>query len=180
MEKQALMSSEQMDRAIEKMADAIAEVFKDQDKIAIIGIRRHGVTVAKRIRELLKLNIEREIPMGILDITMYRDDLERLERQPIVRSTQIDFDINRCTVVLVDDVLYTGRTIRCALDQIVDYGRPKVVRLAVLVDRGLRELPIHADICGLQVTTNPEQKVEVGFEGHDDQSGIWIISEKSK
>jgi pyrimidine operon attenuation protein/uracil phosphoribosyltransferase len=179
-EKKSLLSPDAMRRTIGQMADEIAEVFKDQPDVALVGIRRHGVTLARRIQAILEGRHGVEVPFGILDITMYRDDLAGRELQPIVRPTHLDFDVNDRVIVLVDDVLYTGRTIRCALDQLLDYGRPKLIRLAVLADRGHREMPIQADIVGLRVESLPEQRVEVDFVEVEGEDGVWVADKKRK
>lgn len=169
-ELQPVLDAPQMDAAIRRMADAVAGLLAPAEKPAIVGIRTHGVTLAQRIRRLLLEERALDFPLGILDITLYRDDFNTRNLQPIVRPSEIDFDLTGCTVVLLDDVLYTGRTIRCALDQLMDYGRPQAIRLGVLVDRGCRELPIQPDFVGERVATEPEEKITVRFreiEGED-------------
>ena len=131
--------------------------------LALIGIRTRGVTLAERLKQAIK-DIEKiEVPMGILDITLYRDDLTSVGAKPVVRQTLIDFDITDKRIVLVDDVFYTGRTIRAAFDALNDFGRPAKIELAVLVDRGHRELPIRADFVGKNVPTGKNQNIEVIF-----------------
>lgn len=131
------------------------------DRFAIIGIQTRGVTLAQRIRSLLNTHGEAEIPLGTLDITLYRDDLDDSGPRPVVRSTDIPFNLDGYHILLVDDILYTGRTVRAALDELVDFGRPASVRLAVLIDRGHREFPIHADFVGTRLTTKKEQMVKL-------------------
>jgi pyrimidine operon attenuation protein / uracil phosphoribosyltransferase len=133
------------------------------------------VPLAERLRRKLEAILKRTIPFGILDINLYRDDLTTISNRPMLRETLIDFDINDLSVVLVDDVLYTGRTIRAALDGIVDLGRPKKVQLAVLVDRGLRELPIQADYVGKHIQTSDDEIVEVRLEEEDQEERVVLL-----
>ena len=169
-----LLNAQDVQRKIEDVADQIAKQIGSPVKLALVGIRTHGVTIAERIRDILKRKKGWDVPLGILDITFYRDDLARLSEQPLAQPTRLDFDLTGKIVVLVDDVLYTGRTIRCALDQIMDYGRPQAIRLAVLVDRGLRELPIQADITGISVNTTPAQKIQVRMMEIESEDGVWV------
>ena len=164
-----LLAAAELDAALSVVASEIRSRNPDPDQVALIGIRRGGVHLANRLAKLLAV-AGREPPVGIVDITLYRDDLDRVGPNPIVGSTEIPFEIEGITVVLVDDVLYTGRTIRAALDALVDYGRPRGVQLAVLVDRGHRELPIQPDFAGLRVETRASDQVEVllAEEGGDD------------
>lgn len=171
---QQVLDAREMRRHIREMAEKAAEMVGSPKNLVLVGIRTHGVNVARRIRSVLKESKGWDVPLGILDITFYRDDLSRLDQQPIARPTQLEFDITGRVVLLVDDVLYTGRTVRCALDQIMDFGRPRAVRLAVLVDRGPRELPIQADIVGLSQETAPGQKVEVRFGENENEDGVWV------
>jgi pyrimidine operon attenuation protein / uracil phosphoribosyltransferase len=145
-------------RALDSMAEALA---KDPAPIAVVGIRRGGEHLAKRLAPLLEKRTGHEIARGVVDITLYRDDGFGPHDWPEVGVSEIGFDLASHTVVLVDDVLYTGRTVRAAIDAILDYGRPRAVRLAVLVDRGLRELPIRPDAVGLVLDTEPDQHVDV-------------------
>lgn len=177
-ESKLLLNAEEMENAIREMSIKAAALAGAPGKLAFVGIRTHGVTLAQRLREHLKQKSGLETPLGVLDINLYRDDLDQRDQQPIVRPSRIDFDLHGMTVILVDDVLYTGRTIRCALDQLMDYGRPRAVRLAVLVDRGLRELPIQPDITGLTVATQTGEKVEARFHEKDQEDGVWLIPRK--
>ncbi len=143
--------------------------------LALIGIRTQGVTLADRLKKAIKDIEGVEVPMGVLDITLYRDDLTLVGPKPLVRQTYIDFDITDKRIVLVDDVFFTGRTIRAALDALVDFGRPAKIELAVLVDRGHRELPIRADFVGKNIPTAKSQNVKVVLqEGHDQQDEVLI------
>lgn len=160
--------------AIRAMALAAADLVPDPERAAIVGIRTLGVPLAEAIRDILDKEMGWHLPLGQLDITLYRDDLDHRDGQPVVRPTRLDFDLTGRTLLLVDDVLYTGRTVRCALDQLMDYGRPRAIRLAVLVDRGLREMPIQADVVGLALETTPEEKVEVRLGVGPRKDGIWV------
>src|SRR5512139_3577301 len=156
-----LMTAGEIDLVLARISAEIVEKLGPKDEFAIIGIRRRGVPLAQRLCRKLEAILKRPIPFGILDITLYRDDLTTISNRPMLRETLIDFDVNNLTLVLVDDVLYTGRTIRAALDGIVDLGRPRRVQLAVLIDRGHRELPIQADYVGKYIPTSEDETVEV-------------------
>ena len=143
--------------------------------LVIIGIRNRGAFLAQRLRECIR-HIDKEIvPVGILDITLYRDDLTQIETHPVVRKTEIEIDITDKKVILVDDVLYTGRTVRAALDALIDFGRPKSIQLAVLVDRGHRELPIRPDYVGKNIPTSLKEHVEVYLEEADGRDEVLIV-----
>jgi len=170
-----VMSAEEIDLVLARMSAEIVEKLSPQDEFAIIGIRRRGVHLAKRLCRRIEAIVKRSIPFGILDITLYRDDLTAVSNRPMLRETLIDFDIENRSLVLVDDVLYTGRTIRAALDGIIDLGRPKRVQLAVLVDRGLRELPIQADYVGKHIQTTEEESIEVRLEEEDQEERVVLL-----
>jgi len=157
------MDADAMRRALVRVAHEIVEKNKGVENIILVGIRTRGVPLAQRIAEEIKTIENITLPVGTLDITLYRDDLSTLAYNPVVRATEIDFDISGKTVVLVDDVLFTGRTIRCALDALIDMGRPTAIQLAVLVDRGHRELPIRADYVGKNVPTARTEAVDVSL-----------------
>ena len=145
-----------------------AEVInKGVENVVLVGIRTRGVPIAERLAAAIKEIEKVELPVGMLDITLYRDDLSTLAYNPVCHGTEIDFDVDGKTVILVDDVLYTGRTIRCALDAIIDMGRPKAIQLAVLIDRGHRELPIRADFAGKNVPTSHKEAIEVYLAEQD-------------
>ena len=158
-----VMSSDRISRAVIRIAHEIVERNRTIEELALVGIRTRGVPLAKRISEHLLQIINQEIPCGVLDITLHRDDLMRptVGAQPIIRRTEIPFSIDNRRILLVDDVLYTGRTVRAALDALVDFGRPRAIQLAVLVDRGHRELPVKADYVGKNLPTSLRQSVYV-------------------
>ncbi len=178
-EKAKILDKDSTDRAIERMAHEIIEKNKSTKEIAIIGIKNRGAHLAQRLADKMKELTGVKPPVGALDITLYRDDLTQVAEQPIVHATEIDFDIEGKLIILVDDVLYTGRTVRCALDELIDFGRPKEIQLAVLVDRGHRELPIKADYAGKNVPTSPKEVVEVRLAESDGVDET-IICEKEE
>lgn len=173
-----IMDAEQVGRTLARMTHEIAEQAPDLSKLALVGIHSKGVDLAERLAKLFDDFYGVEPPTGAIDITFYRDDLDvRLGReygQPRARSTALPFDVTGMSVVLVDDVLYTGRTIRAAIDALFDYGRPEVVRLAVLVDRGHRDLPIRPDFVGKNVPTSRGEKVVVSLVETDQADGVSI------
>jgi pyrimidine operon attenuation protein / uracil phosphoribosyltransferase len=160
-EKAKVLDQETMNRSLVRIAHEIVEKNKGTQDLCLVGIRNRGVPLAYRLAEFIK-NIENKaVPVGILDITLYRDDLTLIASQPIVHKTEIDFNLADKNVILVDDVLYSGRTIRAAMDALIDLGRPKSIQLAVLVDRGHRELPIRPDYVGKNIPTAKYETVEV-------------------
>lgn len=164
-----------MKRAIQRMAIEILERSRGTDDLVIIGIRSRGVPLAERIAEVIRKSEGVDVPLGILDITLYRDDLTTVAPQPVVKPTKLPDSIDGKLVVLVDDVLYTGRTVRAALDALIDFGRPRAVQLAVLIDRGHRELPIHADIIGRQVPTDRTEVIKVKIREIDGEDEVLIM-----
>ena len=158
-----VMDADRIGRTLTRIAHEIVERNKGTDDLAFVGVRTRGVPIARRLARTLREITGHEIPTGSLDITLYRDDLMRhaVGPQPLVRKTDIQFSIDNRKILLVDDVLYTGRTTRAALDALIDYGRPKAIQLIVLVDRGHRELPIKADYVGKNLPTSPEESVQV-------------------
>jgi len=163
-----VMDSDEIRRALTRIAHEIIEKNKGAERLAIVGIRRKGVPLAERLAKLISEIEGTRVPVGSLDITLYRDDIAT--RQPTVGPTDIPFDINGRTIVLVDEVIYTGRTIRCALDALMDMGRPAAIQLAVLIDRGHRELPIRPDYVGKNLPTSRKELVDVQLaeiEGED-------------
>ena len=172
MDKTVLMDSEGIRRALTRIAHEIVEKNKGVDNVVLVGIRTRGVPIAERLAENIEKIEGKKPPVGVLDITLYRDDLSTLAYQPIVRPTELPVDITGKIVVLVDDVLYTGRTIRAALDAIIDNGRPKTIQLAVLVDRGHRELPIRADIVNKNVPTSSKEVISVQLQATDEAENV--------
>ncbi len=169
-----IMSADELRRATVRISHEIVEKQAGTNGLLLVGIQRRGVPLAHRIAAAIAEHESAQIPVGALDITFYRDDLSLVAQQPVVKGTSLPFDINGKTVVLVDDVLYTGRTIRAALDALMDFGRPSVVRLAVLVDRGHRELPIRADHVGKNVPTSREESVRVHLVEVDGEDSVEI------
>lgn len=172
-----IMDPDQVRRAVTRIAHEIIERNKGIEDVCLVGIRTRGVVLAKRLKQAIEEIEGKPIEFGILDINLYRDDLTLIAHQPVVRATEIDFDITDKTVVLVDDVLFTGRTIRAALDALVDLGRPSCIQLAVLVDRGHRELPIRADFVGKNVPTARTQEVRVKLLENDGVNDEVLIEE---
>jgi len=174
-EKAKILDKDAIARAIMRIAHEIVEKNKGVDNLCLVGIRNRGVYLAHRLADCIK-NIEgQDVLTGALDITLYRDDLALASGQPLVRKTEIDFDINAKNLVLVDDVLYTGRTVRAALDALVDFGRPKSIQLAVLVDRGHRELPVRADYAGKNIPTSKDETVEVRLQETEGRDEVVIV-----
>jgi pyrimidine operon attenuation protein/uracil phosphoribosyltransferase len=173
--KTRILDAERIGRMIDRMAHEIAERQRDLPGLAFIGIRTRGVPLANRLaRRLASLGNE-SFPVGVLDITLYRDDLSTVAPQPVLKKTEIDFDLNGRTIVLCDDVLFTGRTIRAALDGVIDLGRPRAIRLAVLIDRGHREFPIEANYVGKSVPTAQREVIKVMFQETDGADEVWIL-----
>ncbi len=160
-EKAKVLDKEALGRSLLRIAHEILEKNKGTGQLCLVGIRNRGAYLARRIGECIAKIDNAAVPVGILDITLYRDDLTLIAAQPVVHKTEIDFDITDKNIVLVDDVLYTGRTIRASLDALIDLGRPKSIQLAVLIDRGHRELPIRADYVGKNIPTSQQETVEV-------------------
>lgn len=177
--KRKIMDEIDIGRTVERLFSEILERHKKYEKIALIGIRTRGALLAKRIKEILDKKTGIEIPLGILDITFYRDDLQKVSESPEVKSTLLDFDVNDKEIILIDDVLYTGRTIRSALDAVVDFGRPDKIELLVLIDRGHRELPIHPDYLGRKVATSKKENVEVRLKEVDGRDEVIITEIKT-
>ena len=169
--KSKIMDKEMLMRTLTRMAHEILEKNKGTKDLVIVGIRTRGAYLAQRLAEMISQIDGHKPEVGLLDITLYRDDLSSIAQQPVVHKTEINFDIQDKKVILVDDVLYTGRTVRAALDELIDFGRPQFIQLAVLVDRGHRELPIRADYVGKNIPTSAKETVEVRLaesEGSDE------------
>src|SRR5450756_1586761 len=169
-----IMTGDEIRRAIVRISHEIVEKQVGTQGLALVGIQRRGVPLAQRVADAIEEHEGVRLPVGALDTTFYRDDLSLVAQQPIVKGTAIGFDLNGRTVVLVDDVLYTGRTIRAAMDALIDFGRPQAIRLAVLVDRGHRELPIRADHVGKNVPTSREEIVKVLLQDVDGEDAVEI------
>ncbi len=174
------MDEKDMARALVRLSHEIIEKNKQIKDLALIGIQRRGIYLAQRMSKLMEEMVKEKVPTGSLDITLYRDDLSRIAYQPIVRDTEIPFSIDDKKIVLVDDVLYTGRTVRAAIDALLDLGRPKKIELAVLVDRGHRELPIRADYVGKNIPTSSKEMVEVKVRELDGKDEVLILKKEQK
>ena len=178
-ERSKLLDAEGLDKALERLAHEIIERSPEGKDVALVGIRNRGAHLAVRLADKIARIAGKRPDVGLLDITLYRDDLTQASEQPIVHATEIDFDITDRRIVLVDDVLYTGRTVRCALDALIDYGRPSCIQLAVLIDRGHRELPIRADYVGKNVHTAAAEDVAVRLAECDGKDEV-VLCEKSE
>ena len=172
-----VMDADRIGRSLARIAHEILERNRALEELALVGIRTRGVPLARRIAQTIRDINQHEIPTGALDITLYRDDLMRtaVGAQPVIRRTEIPFSIDNRRILLVDDVLYTGRTIRAALDALIEFGRPKAIQLVVLVDRGHRELPIKADYVGKNLPTSPSQSVQVHLTEIDGRDEVEIL-----
>lgn len=179
-EKAGIMDAAAMERALTRIAHEIIEKNQGTEHMVLIGIQRRGVPLARRLAEILAQVDGHQVPVGILDITLYRDDLSLLSEHPVLNGTDIPFDINRQTLVMVDDVLYTGRTARAAMDALIEMGRPKRIQLAVLVDRGHRELPIRADYVGKNLPTSRNEVVGVHIESIDGRQDVVLYEQEPK
>jgi pyrimidine operon attenuation protein / uracil phosphoribosyltransferase len=174
-EKAQLMSASEIDRTLVRLAHEILEKTGDLDRLAFIGIRRRGVPLAQRLSKKIASLENRKVPVGILDINLYRDDLSTVDIKPVVSATEIPFEVGGKDIILMDDVLYTGRTIRAALDALFDHGRPARVSLLVLIDRGHRELPIEAKYIGRAVQTTDSEIIEVKFQEIDSMEKVLLV-----
>jgi pyrimidine operon attenuation protein/uracil phosphoribosyltransferase len=174
-EKTQLMSASEIDRTLVRLAHEILEKTSDLDKLAFVGIRRRGVPLAERLAAKIEGLEKRRIPVGILDISLYRDDLSTIADKPVLNTSQISFPVTGEEVILMDDVLYTGRTVRAALDALFDHGRPSRVQLLVLIDRGHRELPIEARYVGRVVQTTDNEIIEVKLRETDQMEKVLLV-----
>ncbi|MFH1394895.1 MAG: bifunctional pyr operon transcriptional regulator/uracil phosphoribosyltransferase PyrR [Candidatus Omnitrophota bacterium] len=164
-------------RTLLRISHEILEKNQGQKNLVVVGIRTRGAHLAERIAKNIKQIENKDVPVGAVDITMYRDDLTEIAEQPIVHSTDIEFDITGKKIVLVDDVLFTGRTVRCAIDELIDFGRPESIQLAVLIDRGHRELPIRPDFVGKNIPTAKNESVEVKLYETDESEEVIILTQ---
>ena len=181
--KARLMDAADVDRTLARLARQIVEHLDDEagasaeaERLALIGMQTRGVFLARRLRDKIEAFEGIRLPFGVLDATLYRDDFRERLRQPVVRETDIPFDVYDRRLVLVDDVVYTGRTTRAALDAVMDLGRPASVRFLAFIDRGLRELPVCADLVGRTVPTVPGEEVRVRLAECDGEDGVWLVA----
>ncbi|MGH7659027.1 MAG: bifunctional pyr operon transcriptional regulator/uracil phosphoribosyltransferase PyrR [Gemmatimonadales bacterium] len=170
-----LLDQRAMERALTRMASEIVEICQGTEGLLLVGIQRRGVELSQRLASRIEASEGTPVPLGKLDITLYRDDLQTIGPRPVVGETSLPHNLDGRTVVIVDDVLYTGRTVRAALDEFADFGRPRRILLCVLVDRGRRELPIHADIVGTRIDTGPDDRVEVRVSELDGRDAVDLI-----
>jgi pyrimidine operon attenuation protein/uracil phosphoribosyltransferase len=176
--RQLLMGERDVERALARMARELVERNRGVANLALVGVQRRGVQLAERIAAEIERAEGQRPPVGTLDITLYRDDLTTIAPNPVIQGTEIPCSIDGRTVVLLDDVLYTGRTVRAALDELIDFGRPARIRLAVLVDRGHRELPIRADFVGKQLTTRHDEVVQVRLRETDGEDRVLLLEKQ--
>lgn len=173
--KSKIMDEVGMQRTLTRLAHEIIEKNKGIESIAIVGVKTRGEFIAKRLAKIISEIENKEITVGLLDITLYRDDLRTLHEQPLLKGTEIFFDVTDKNIILVDDVLFTGRTVRAALDELVDLGRPNTIQLAVLIDRGHRQLPIKADFVGKNVPTSLYEQIKVMLKDVDGEDAVLIV-----
>jgi pyrimidine operon attenuation protein/uracil phosphoribosyltransferase len=178
-EKKQLMSAAEIDRTLQRLAHEIIERSGGATNVALVGIRRRGAPLAERLARAIDAIERTQVPVGKLDITLYRDDLSTIAQQPVVQSTDIPFDVNDRDLILVDDVLYTGRTIRAAMNGLFDLGRPRRIRLCVLIDRGHRELPIEAAFVGRFIQTTDTEIIEVRLKEVDGEERVMLVDRVS-
>ena len=176
-DKMTVLDARAMDRTLRRMADDIIELYDGTDGMVIVGIQRRGVQLAARIARIIEDSEGVAVPQGALDITLYRDDLQTVGPRPVVGPTDLPWNLEHKHVVLVDDVLYTGRTVRAALDELADFGRPARIALAVLVDRGGRELPIHADVVGKKLDVQTGGRVDVMVKELDGRDAVVLVEQ---
>jgi pyrimidine operon attenuation protein / uracil phosphoribosyltransferase len=174
--KSQIMDDAGISRTLKRIAHEIIEQNKGLENIYLVGIRIRGVPIAKRLAEYLHEIEGKEISVGVLDITLYRDDLTTISHQPVIKGSKIDFDVEGKVVILTDDVLFTGRTVRAAIDAILDFGRPAQIQLAVMIDRGHRELPIKADYVGKNVPTSGDEIIKVSLMEVDGEDSVKIVT----
>ncbi len=178
--KRTILDGKQFARVIRRMAGELLEQESNAKDLMLVGIRTRGVPLAESLAAEI-LNMEQvEVPVGVLDITLYRDDLSTIAPQPVVKETHFPTTLSDRSLVLCDDVLYTGRTIRAAMDALIDFGRPRTIRLAVLIDRGHRELPIHADVVGKTIQTQANELVDVRFSKTDGEDKVVLLEKRGE
>jgi pyrimidine operon attenuation protein/uracil phosphoribosyltransferase len=174
-----LMDAAAMKRAVARLAQEIVESQGGTEGFVLIGVRTRGVPLARRLAAELERREGARVPVGVLDITLYRDDLTTIASSPVLKRTEISFPVEGKTVILCDDVLYTGRTVRAAIDAILDFGRPRKILLCILVDRGRREFPIEAQLVGKRVATSASEIVEVSFHETDGEDDVWLLDREA-
>lgn len=177
-QRKRIIDEEGMIRTLTRLAHEIIERNRGAETLAVVGIRTRGASLAERLARIIQNIEKRRIEVGFLDIIFYRDDLRQRLDLPEVKGTDVDFPIDNKNLILVDDVLYTGRTVRAAMDELMDLGRPATIQLAVLVDRGHREVPIRADFVGKNVPTADDEEIQVTVEEIDGQDGVWLLREE--
>jgi len=178
-EKRQLLSAEEIGRTLQRLAHELVEKSGGTKDLALIGVRRRGVPLSQRLAKIIQTSVGVSVPVGTLDITLYRDDLSTVAHQPVVHSNEIDFPVDDRDIVLVDDVLYTGRTVRAAMNGLFDLGRPRRIRLCVLIDRGHRELPVEASFIGRMVETSDTEIVEVRLREIDGEERVMLVDRVS-
>ena len=176
-QKAQLMDEAALSRALMRISHEITEKNKGVENVVLVGIRRRGEPIARRIGENIRRIEERDVPVGSIDIRFYRDDLSRLEENPTVKKATLPFGVSGRDVVLVDDVIYTGRTVRAAIEAVFSCGRPRSIQLAVLIDRGHRELPIRPDFVGKNIPTSRSELIEVRLPEFDNETGVWLMEQ---
>lgn len=177
MKKKQISGETEIGASLRAISDKILAKHPSLDGLALVGIRTRGVYIAERLKKILGQSAGVEIPSGIMDITLYRDDLTSIGPQPVVNSTIINFDVSGKKIILVDDVFYTGRTMRAALDELMDFGRPALVEIAVLVDRDRRELPVHPDYTGMKLETEENETIRVAITETDGRDRVFLAEE---
>ncbi len=173
-----ILGTEDIRRTLYRLTHQVLEKNPNPGELVLIGIQTRGIYLAKRVQNLIKELEGLDVPLGVLDITLYRDDLTAIGPKPLVKETRISFNLSNKTVILVDDVLFTGRTARAALDEIMDFGRPKSIQFLVLIDRGYRELPIRADFVGKNIPTSREELVEVRLKEIDGEDEVIVMNKE--
>lgn len=174
--KSKIMDVKAIERSMRRIALEIVEYNKSMDNVYLVGIKSRGVPMAERLSVYLKEIEKLSVKTGIIDISLYRDDLSKVAENPVHNGTHIDFEVENAKIILIDDVLYTGRTVRAAIDAVLDIGRPKEIQLCVLIDRGHKELPIHADYVGRYVPTSGEEIIKVSFMETDKEENVKIVT----
>ena len=177
-EKKTVMNADEIEQTLKRLAYEIIEKLHGSERLVLIGIQTRGVYLAKRLNVELKKITKKNVPLGMLDITLYRDDVNSIANQPVVKETKVPFDITDKDVVLIDDVLFTGRTIRAAIDEIIDFGRPRTIKLMVLIDRGGRELPIQPDFVGKKFPTSKDEVISVCLKEIDKNDSAMLMEKK--